>query len=283
MNQMPCVEAIFFAALEKSSPEERAAFLDRACKGDQDLRRQVERLLKCQPKIGNFLEPPVPYPAAAADDSPRIPTTIAPETAPAVSTPMLTPVQQVQSVGAGGLPSPAGYQIQGVLGRGGMGVVYKANQISLKRLVALKMILAGAHASAEDLARFAGEAEAVARLRHPNIVQIYEIGKQDGLPYFSLEFVEGGNLAQKLAGTPLPAREAAQLVETLARAIHAAHQQKIVHRDLKPLNILLAADGQPKITDFGLAKRLDVSVGGTQSGAIMGTPCYMAPEQAEGK
>jgi tetratricopeptide (TPR) repeat protein len=180
-------------------------------------------------------------------------------------------------------PAVADYDILGELGRGGMGVVYKANQVSLKRLVALKMMLAGAHADAEDLARFAREAEAVARLRHPNIVQIYAIGEQDGLPYFSLEFVEGGSLADRLNGTPQPWRPAAELVATLARAMHAAHQQQIVHRDLKPGNVLLTADGQPKITDFGLAKRLDATVAArTQSGAIMGTPCYMAPEQAAG-
>jgi hypothetical protein len=180
-------------------------------------------------------------------------------------------------------PSVAGYEILGVLGRGGMGVVYQARQIRLKRLVALKMILAGAHAGAEELARFRTEAEAVARLQHPNIVQIYEVGEQDGRPYFSLEFVDGGSLAQKLQGAPLPARQAAELVETLARAMHAAHQRGIVHRDLKPANILLTAEGTPKITDFGLAKRLDTDAGQTRSGAVMGTPSYMAPEQAAGK
>jgi len=181
------------------------------------------------------------------------------------------------------LPSVPGYEVLGVLGRGGMGVVYKARQIALKRLTALKMILAGAQASAEDLARFRREAEAVARLQHPHIVQIHEVGEQDGRPFFSLEFVDGGSLAQKLAGTPWPAREAAQLLETIARAMHAAHQGGIIHRDLKPANVLLTADGQPKITDFGLAKQLDTDVGQTRSGAIMGTPSYMAPEQALGQ
>ncbi len=184
---------------------------------------------------------------------------------------------------AGEWPAVPGYEILGILGRGGMGVVYQARQIRLKRFVALKMILAGAHAGAEELARFRTEAEAVARLQHPNIVQIYEVGEQDGRPYFSLEFVDGGSLAQKLVGTPLPARQAAGLVETLARAMHAAHERGIVHRDLKPANVLLTADGTPKITDFGLAKRLDADTVQTQSGAVMGTPSYMAPEQAAGK
>ena len=175
------------------------------------------------------------------------------------------------------------HEILGLIGRGGMGVVYQARQLDLDRTVALKMLLAGAHAGPEDLARFQREASAIAQLKHPNIVQIYEVGTQGGSPYFSLEFVEGGSLAQKIKGTPQPAREAAQLVETLARAVHAAHQCGIIHRDLNPANVLLTGDGVPKITDFGLAKRLDAEVHQTQSGAILGTPSYMSPEQASGK
>jgi WD40 repeat protein len=175
-----------------------------------------------------------------------------------------------------------GYEIIEELGRGGMGVVYKACQVGLNRLVALKMILAGGHASLSDLDRFRTEAEAVARLQHPNIVQIHEIGDHDGLPYFSLEFCPGGSLDQKLAGTPQPPDQAAALAETLARAVQAAHAKGIVHRDLKPANVLLADDGTPKITDFGIAKRLDSAAGRTATGAILGTPSYMAPEQAGG-
>ena len=177
----------------------------------------------------------------------------------------------------------AGYEILGELGRGGMGVVYQARHVKLNRPVALKMILAGSHAGESELARFRAEAEAVALVQHPNIVQIYEIGEQDGRPFFSLEYVAGGSLAAKLNGTPLPARQAAQLVETLARTMQAAHDQGIIHRDLKPANVLLTKDGVPKITDFGLAKQLGSAKGQTQSGAIMGTPSYMAPEQAAGK
>jgi WD40 repeat protein len=177
----------------------------------------------------------------------------------------------------------AGYEILSELGRGGMGVVYLARQLSLKRLVALKMVLAGSHAGSAELVRFRTEAEAAARLQHPNIVQIYEVGQQDGLPFFSLEYVDGGSLARALAGTPLPPGRAAQLIETLARAMHYAHQRGIVHRDLKPANVLLTADGLPKITDFGLAKQLDDAAVHTQSGAVLGTPSYMAPEQAGGQ
>jgi serine/threonine protein kinase/tetratricopeptide (TPR) repeat protein len=186
----------------------------------------------------------------------------------------------------------ADYEVQGVLGRGGMGVVYKAWQKGLNRPVALKMILASEHAGSEHLARFRMEAEAAARLQHPNVTQIYEVGETNGHPFLALEYVEGGTLADKMDGTPQPPRPAAELLETLARAMHHAHERGIVHRDLKPANVLLLATeeasqgtdyGVPKITDFGLAKRLDVDVKQTQSGAILGTPCYMAPEQAAGK
>src|SRR5262245_38672996 len=142
-------------------------------------------------------------------------------------------------------PTIPGYEVLDVLGRGGMGVVYKARQVRLKRLVALKMILAAEHAGETDRERFRTEAEAVARLQHPNIVQIYEVGEHAGRPFFSLEFVDGGSLASRLDGTPLPARAAAELVEPLARAMHYAHQRGVVHRDLKPANILLAVSRSP--------------------------------------
>jgi serine/threonine-protein kinase len=180
-------------------------------------------------------------------------------------------------------PTIPGYEIQRVLGRGGMGVVYLARQIGLKRMVALKMVLVGAHAGPDVLARFRAEAEAVARLKHQNFVQIYEINSHQGLPYFSLEYVEGESLHQRLAQGPLPAPEAARLIEILARAMHYAHRQGIIHRDLKPANILLTTDSVPKIADFGLAKQLNDPESLTRSGAILGTPSYMAPEQAEGK
>jgi WD40 repeat protein/serine/threonine protein kinase len=198
----------------------------------------------------------------------------------------------------------AGYEIMSEVGRGGMGVVYKARHVGLDRLVALKMILAGPHAGPKELARFRQEAEAVARLHHPNIIQIYDIGESDGRPYLALEFVEGDSLAHLLQGTPQPHLPAARLLETLAGAIHYAHQQGIIHRDLKPANVLLEAGSRqqaagsnasslsavgcllpavPKITDFGLAKRLDSRSTGTHSGDVVGTPSYMAPEQAASK
>jgi WD40 repeat protein/tetratricopeptide (TPR) repeat protein len=163
-----------------------------------------------------------------------------------------------------------------------MGVVYKARHLALDRLVALKMLLLGTHAGPDDLERFRTEAEAVARLRHSNIVQIHEVGECRGLPYFAMEFCPRGSLANGLDGTPWEAKPAARLIETLARAMHAAHTAGIVHRDLKPGNVLLASDGAPKVTDFGLARRLDVP-GQTRTGAILGTPSYMPPEQAGGK
>jgi formylglycine-generating enzyme required for sulfatase activity/serine/threonine protein kinase len=205
------------------------------------------------------------------------------------------------------------YEILEEIGRGGTGVVYKVWQTDLHRTVALKMLLAGAHAGAADLARFQKEAAALARLQHPHVVQIYEVGEQDGVPYFAFEFVAGGTLAQKIKGLPQPARQAAQLVATLAQAMHFAHQHGIVHRDLKPANVLLQIANCklqkdnlpqdnlqfafcnlqfaiPKITDFSLVKRLDTQTGPsrtdlksvpqTHSGAILGTPSYMAPEQA---
>jgi WD40 repeat protein/tetratricopeptide (TPR) repeat protein len=181
------------------------------------------------------------------------------------------------------LPAIAGYEILGELGRGGMGVVYRARQVRLNRPCALKMILGGAHADAPAAVRFLAEAEAVARLQHPNVVQIHHVGEADGLPYFELEYVDGGSLEKALDGTPWHERRAAELVEALARGVAEAHRLGIIHRDLKPANVLLAADGTPKIGDFGLAKSLANDSGLTATDSIMGSPGYMAPEQAEGK
>jgi WD40 repeat protein len=179
-------------------------------------------------------------------------------------------------------PHIPGYEVEAVLGHGGMGIVYRAVDTRLKRTVALKMLLAGPYARPGERERFLREAEAAAGLSHPNVVQVYDVGDHVGRPYFTMEFLEGGSLAQQLSGAPLPARQAAQLVATLASAVQAAHQGGIIHRDLKPANVLLTADGTPKVADFGLARWQGGGPGLTVSGAPLGTPSYMAPEQARG-
>jgi eukaryotic-like serine/threonine-protein kinase len=180
------------------------------------------------------------------------------------------------------LPQVPGYRIEAVLGQGGMGIVYRAWHLRLQRRVALKMLLAGAYAKPAERERFQREAEAIAALVHPNIVQVHDVGEVDERPYFTMELVDGGDLAKQIQGTPQPARKAAGLVATLADAVHAAHRRGIVHRDLKPANVLLTSDGTPKVTDFGLAQRLEGGEGLTLSGTPLGTPSYMAPEQARG-
>jgi tetratricopeptide (TPR) repeat protein len=233
--------------------------------------------------------------------------TVAPATYPtnpdATGPEVFTPVERADRDRAEPrFPSIPGYEILAELGHGGMGIVYQARHTALKRVVALKMILSGNFASREQLDRFQREAEALARLQHPNIIRIYEVGEVDGSPFFSLEFAEGGSLARHLDGTPQPPRSAAELIATLGGAMHAAHLSGVVHRDLKPANILLGrkalsspatAPGQPsevtletfepKISDFGLAKHLDSEADHTHTGIVMGTPPYMAPEQAEGR
>lgn len=180
-------------------------------------------------------------------------------------------------------PNVPGYDILGVLGRGGMGVVYRAKQRGLGRMVALKMILGGANVSPEDVARFELEARAVGSMTHPNIVQVYEVGEFNGAPYFSLEFVDGGPLDKKLENSPQPAEWSARMMMQLARGMAYAHGMQIIHRDLKPANVLVSKDGVGKIADFGLAKKMDADDGKTRAGSIMGTPSYMPPEQAGGQ
>lgn len=176
-----------------------------------------------------------------------------------------------------------GYEIESVLGRGGMGVVYRARHLALNRSIALKMLPFGLGGGAHERARLRREAQAVAALKHVNIVQVYDVGEAEGRPFFTMEYVDGGTLAEKLAGVPLPAAEAASLLSALAEAMEAAHRNGIVHRDLKPSNVLITRDGTPKISDFGLAMRVEGDSALTASGARVGTPSYMAPEQAEGR
>src|SRR5215469_12863001 len=243
-----------------ASPEE----LCRDCPELLDeLRRRVRALVALYPALG---DPPTVNAADASDTAPRA----------ALDLPRST--------------SFPDYEILGELGRGGMGVVYKARHLALGRIVALKMVLAGAHAGAEQRRRFRAEAEAAAMLSHPHIVQVYEVGEQEGCPYFSLEYVEGRNLQDFLSESrPAPA-ESAALVEQLARAVDYAHRRGVVHRDLKPANVLLplsrAAEGRagadelrsasrlnecdPKITDFGIAKRLDDEQTRTRTGDVVG-------------
>jgi WD40 repeat protein len=228
-----------------------------------------------------------PLPADAAPDL-HLPSTDADSGRPAAGPPPL--------------PAVPGYEVLGELGRGGMGVVYQARHLGLGRPVALKMVLAGAYAGPDELQRFRAEAEVAARLQHPNLVTVHEVGSYQGQPYFTLEYMGGGSLARCLAGQPLPPREAAALVAELAAGIAYAHGQGVIHRDLKPANILLrrrpgepqpqaeageagfrVAEYEVKIADFGLAKRVDPGTALTASGAVLGTPSYMAPEQAAGK
>ena len=181
------------------------------------------------------------------------------------------------------LPRIPGYDVESLLGRGGMGIVYKGRHLKLNRPVAIKMLLAGTCATAVERQRFLREAEAAARLLHPNIVQVFDVGDHAGRLYFTMEFVEGGTLAEQLAGVPQPPRQGAELLATLADAVQAAHEQRIVHRDLKPSNVLLTVGGTPKVNDFGLARLMEGAPPLTLSGTPMGTPSYMSPEQARGE
>jgi serine/threonine-protein kinase len=250
------------ALWEENYAQGRDLPVEELCPGHPELAAELQRAIEALKRVRQILDenPPGPDPLET----------------------VLPPSPPPREGDCPTLDAPAGYQVLGLLGRGGMGLVYKARHVALGRVVAVKMVLAGGHAGEDEKRRFLREAESVAKVRHPGVVQVYDFGTHQGLPYFTMELCEGGSLADRLGGAPLPAREAARLVEQLARAVQAAHEAGVVHRDLKPANVLLAADGQVKVTDFGLAKQVEGS-GLTATGAVMGTPSYMAPEQAQGR
>ena len=293
------VQSAFLAAIETDEPSGRSAILDRECSTNLDLRRRVEALLKAHDEPDGLLDRPIigradrEVPAYHASGAwPR-------ERREGESS--ADPVEGIVTLGGltGGdpgrthghpsaaadfpLPAIPGYVILEELGRGGMGVVYKARQILLDRPCALKMIRGGVAARPEVTSRFLAEAQAIARFHHPQIVQIHHIGEAEGLPYFELEYIEGGSLDKILDGTPWTARRAAGLVVQVAGAVAEAHLRGIIHRDLKPANVLLMGDGTPKISDFGLAVSLAEGSGLTPLELVMGSPSYMSPEQASGR
>jgi hypothetical protein len=254
-------EEIFALALEKSEPIDRAAFLESACAGDAALRERIEALLRADAAAGSFLERPAPVPGAETIDSGAEENAARPE----------SPLgQTVRYVGD--------YELLEEIARGGMGVVFRARQASLNRVVALKMMLKGEFAAEADVRRFRQEAESAATLDHPNIVPIYEVGEHEGHQYFSMKLIETPASSVPAAGDSF--RDTAIRLVKVARAVHHAHQRGVLHRDLKPGNILIDRQGEPHVADFGLARKVDRSEDATRSGLIVGTPNYMAPEQA---
>jgi serine/threonine-protein kinase len=257
MNPKPLqAKTVFEAASGLADAVERRTYLDGACAGDETLRQEVESLISAYERSGSFLKTPVG---------------------------LVLPQLPLHGTGEHHFGD---YELLEEIARGGMGVVYKARQVSLNRVVAIKMILSGQFASEDEVNRFRSEAQAAASLNHRNIVAIYEVGEHSGHHYYSMPFLEGQNLAQLVESgqwRPGDGTEAARLVAKIARAVQCAHDAGIVHRDLKPGNVLLGPDGEPRVTDFGLAKRVRGKAQLTLTGHWMGTPSFMAPEQARGR
>src|SRR5215467_4209304 len=251
--QLQTIKEIFHGALD-CEPDSVGTFLDTACRGDKDLRHEVEGFLTAHQHAGSFIEAPVVGFATNIIEKKR--------------------TRLLMEFGD--------YELLEEIGRGGQGVVYRARQKSLNRTVALKVIGLGPWATEVHLKRFRREAEAAASLNHPGIVPIYEVGERDGACYFSMGLVEGEQLDTILKREPMPIRRAAELIAKVARTVHHAHEHGILHRDIKPGNILLDRKGEPNLTDFGLARLVESESTITRTLEVLGTPSYMAPEQAAG-
>ncbi len=248
-----------------------------AIQGDDTVRR--DQLLQVHPELNPWIACLHSLNMFAPSPVAKISKPVEPEFAATI----VHGLSSVSGTASTGIGEFGKYDLLGEIGRGGMGVVYKARQRELNRVVALKMILASEWASSDEIARFQAEARAAARLRHRNIVGIFDVGQEHGRHFFAMDFVEGQNLAEVISYRPLAPERAARWMISIAKAVDHLHSQGLIHRDLKPSNILIDAEGEPMVTDFGLAKVFDTDGGGTRTGAILGTPSYMSPEQASGR